>query len=239
MDEEVSWERLSGRCGGCIKYEYDFGDGPKAYGHCPVKNRTGAITSMDFKCSVYVPHPSVIEDEPESKAPTRNPFADPLNATKHAPTKHRRRASEPPKPRPNPHDVRRRERALVDNQPVQLGENAMDRGNLREIIQEAIEDAMGIVPVETIDRFRGGTIIVHPGVEGTQPKEIPIDNLMRKIVMIRDSLRVLEQKLNSNKDLHDAEKLQLQQYITRCYGSLTTFNFLFKYKEDHFSGSKG
>ena len=113
----------------------------------------------------------------------------------------------------------------------------MDRGTLREIIQEALEDAMGVGEVEMLERFQGGKLVVHPGAEGTQPKEIPIDNLMRKIVAIRDNLRVLEQKVNSHSGLDDSDKIQLQQYITRCYGSLTTFNSLFKYKEDHFKGS--
>jgi len=238
MEEESSWEKLSGRCGGCIKFTHDFGDGPKAYGHCPVKSRTGAITSMDFKCEVYVPHESVKADEPVSKAPTRNPFADPLNATKHPPTRHRRRSGEPPKPRQNPHEIRRKKRAQVDRQMVEFGEDTMDRATLREIMQEAIEDAMGIGEVETVERFLGGKVVIHAADGSTQPKEIPVESLLRKIVMIRDNLRVLEQKINSNKGLDEAEKIQLQQYITRCYGSMTTFNFLFKFKADHFIGSK-
>jgi hypothetical protein len=238
MEEESSWEKLSGRCGGCIKFSHDFGDGPKAYGHCPVKNRTGAITSMDFKCEVYIPHESVRGDEPQSKAPTRNPFADPLNATKHAPSRQRRRTGEAPKPRQNPQENRRKKRALADRQPMPFGEDSMDRATLREIMQEAIEDAMGIGEVETVDRFLGGKVVVCPPDDDTQAKEISVENFLRKIVMIRDNLRVLEQKINSNKALDDAEKVQLQQYVTRCYGSMTTFNFLFKYKEDHFIGSK-
>ena len=112
-----------------------------------------------------------------------------------------------------------------------------DMPSIRQRDPEAIEDSLGIGEVEVLDRFAGGTVEIRPGREGTQSKEIPIDTLMSKIVMIRDNLRVLEQKVNSNKKLDPADKVQLQQYITRCYGSLTTFNSLFKHREDGFRGS--
>lgn len=91
---------------------------------------------------------------------------------------------------------------------------------------------------ETIDlgdKWDGGTMILKPGDDGLKSKEIPIDTFFHKIVMVRDRLRVMEQRINSSK-LTDEEKVNLQQYITRIYGSLTTFNVLFKYKEDSFVG---
>ena len=84
------------------------------------------------------------------------------------------------------------------------------------------------------DKWKGGKMILEPGTD-TQSKEIPIDTFFHKIVMVRDRLRVMEQKINSS-NLHDAEKVELQQYITRVYGSLTTFNVLFKVKSDQFVG---
>jgi hypothetical protein len=86
-------------------------------------------------------------------------------------------------------------------------------------------------------RWEGGEIIVRPAKEGLKEHHLPVDALFHKVVMIRDRLRVLEQKINANKGLSDADKVEMQQYVTRCYGSLTSLNFLFKREEDKFSGS--
>lgn len=89
------------------------------------------------------------------------------------------------------------------------------------------------------ERWIKGTMLLQPADKSLKPKEIPIDDFFHKIVMLRDRLRVLEQNINSNKKLTDEEKVNIQQYITRCYGSLTTFNVLFKNKEHWFVGEKG
>ena len=81
-------------------------------------------------------------------------------------------------------------------------------------------------------------MVLYPGDEGLKEKELPIETFFHKIVMIRDRIRVMEQRINSSKNLSDEEKINLQQYITRVYGSLTTFNVLFRYKEDSFVGEK-
>lgn len=88
------------------------------------------------------------------------------------------------------------------------------------------------------DRWKGGTMLLQPYDKTQKPKEIPIDDFFHKIVLLRDRLRVLEQNINSSKKLEDEEKVNIQQYITRCYGSLTTFNVLFKNKEQWFVGEK-
>lgn len=88
------------------------------------------------------------------------------------------------------------------------------------------------------DRWTGGTMILQPADKTLKPKEIPVEDFFHKIVMLRDRLRVLEQNINSSKNLSDEEKVNIQQYITRCYGSLTTFNVLFKEKEQWFVGEK-
>ena len=88
------------------------------------------------------------------------------------------------------------------------------------------------------DRWQKGTLILQPLDKTLKPKEIPIEDFFHKIVMLRDRLRVLEQQINAHKVLSDEDKVNLQQYVTRIYGSLTTFNVLFKNKEQWFVGEK-
>jgi len=88
------------------------------------------------------------------------------------------------------------------------------------------------------DRWKGGKMLLQPADNSLKPKEIPVEDFFHKIVMLRDRLRVLEQNINSSKNLADEEKVNIQQYITRCYGTLTTFNILFKEKEHWFVGDK-
>jgi hypothetical protein len=100
-------------------------------------------------------------------------------------------------------------------------------------ILKAWSDISEVVPLG--DKWKNGTMILRPGESGLKDKEVPIETFFHKIVMVRDRVRVMEQKVNSSK-LSDEEKVDLQQYITRIYGSLTTFNILFKNKEDSFVG---
>ena len=87
------------------------------------------------------------------------------------------------------------------------------------------------------DKWINGTLILKPEDDGLKPKDMPIETFFHKIVMVRDRLRVMEQRINSS-NLTEEEKVNLEQYITRIYGSLTSFNVLFKYKEDGFTGEK-
>jgi hypothetical protein len=93
--------------------------------------------------------------------------------------------------------------------------------------------------VSIADKWNGGTLILQPRDTTLKPKEIPLDVFFHKIVMLRDRLRVLEQKINAHPKLLEAEKVEFQQYITRIYGTLTTFNVLFRYQTDYFVGEKG
>ncbi len=131
--------------------------------------------------------------------------------------------------------VRRRERdpnEVVDLEGLELN---MTRAELMELIREAVGES-GEAPLA--NKWEGGTLKLVPGKEDVQGKDIPIDTFFHKIVMVRDRVRVMEQKLNAHPKLSDAEKVELQSYITRIYGSLTSFNILFRDKQDFFVGSK-
>lgn len=93
--------------------------------------------------------------------------------------------------------------------------------------------------VQLGDRWKGGVMVLQPADSTLKAKEVPIETFFHKIVMLRDRLRVLEQNINSHKLLTDEDKINMQQYITRIYGSLTTFNVLFRDKEHWFTGEKG
>jgi hypothetical protein len=113
----------------------------------------------------------------------------------------------------------------------------MTRDEFAQAIRQALREESEVVPLAP--KWEGGTVLLKPGDSQAQAKEIPLDSLFHKVVMIRDRLRVLEQRLNVHPKLSDAEKVELQQYVTRCYGSLTTFNLLFREEKDRFVGEKG
>ena len=115
------------------------------------------------------------------------------------------------------------------------GEITMDRDGLKQVLRELLEEETFFGYPEMGPRWEGGTIELKPGVEGTQSKELPLESFFHKIVMIRDRLRVLEAKVNNHDALSERDRVELQSYITKCYGTLTTFNVLFRDKKDSFS----
>jgi len=107
---------------------------------------------------------------------------------------------------------------------------------LSNILDQRLHDTQ-MVPIST--RWKNGNMILKPGDTTLQSKEVPIETFFHKIIMVRDRLRVMEQKINAHKVMTDDEKIDLQQYITAIYGSLTTFNVLFKETHHQFKGMSG
>ncbi|MBD3581400.1 hypothetical protein [Flavobacterium selenitireducens] len=124
---------------------------------------------------------------------------------------------------------------------IEASENEVDtvsffdvEKSLKSILRKW-SDVTETVPIA--DKWKGGNLKLEPGQNGVQGKDVPIDTFFNKIVMVRDRLRVMEQKINAS-NLDNSEKVELQQYITRIYGSLTTFNVMFKLQSDYFVGEK-
>lgn len=115
----------------------------------------------------------------------------------------------------------------------------MERDELKGILRELLDETLGVSEIPLGKKWEGGELVMKPGNKELQEKVVPIDVFFHKIVMLRDRLRVLEQKINAHAVMTDEEKIDLQQYITRIYGSLTTFNVLFADKGDQFVGDKG
>jgi len=113
---------------------------------------------------------------------------------------------------------------------------------LEQFVKQTVDAAVQRLGLEKPDavveklgaRWHAGKVVLHPSDPSLQTKEVPLETFFHKIIMVRNNLRVLEQKINSHDKLSDGEKIEMQQYVTRSYGSLTTFNVLFKEKVDQF-----
>jgi hypothetical protein len=110
--------------------------------------------------------------------------------------------------------------------------------DLELLLRRIIREEAGITPAVPAGKWRGGTLVLRPGIEGQQEKSWPIETFFHKVVMVRNRLRTLEQQVNAS-DLADDVKVKLQSYVSGCYGSLTSFNVLFADEADQFKGSGG
>ncbi|MFT3769662.1 MAG: hypothetical protein QM820_29855 [Minicystis sp.] len=208
---------LEGRCGSCGAFTRARTD--------PQKGRVG-------ECALNVYPPPVSERSTCSRYRPRGAAAPPPPP---------RAAGQPRSHGGAPRDARPQAPAQLNLRP-QLPQEIdidMDIGDFRRVLREVLSEELGVGDAELGSRWEGGEIIIKPGKPGTAEKRVPLDAFFHKIVMVRDKLRVLEQKVNGHPDLSDADKVQLQAYITGCYGSLTTFNVLFADRKDWFVGASG
>jgi hypothetical protein len=153
----------------------------------------------------------------------------PSGALRRAPPS--RSTTRPTRGRSQSHEPAKTPRAPIDI------EVDMDEATFRSVLREILAEELGLADTPIGDRWRGGEVVIKPGKEGVAEKRVPIEAFFHKIVMVRDKLRVLEQKINGHPRLADDEKVAMQQYITGVYGSLTTFNVLFKDDGDRFVGA--
>jgi hypothetical protein len=212
MDEE----RVYGarECGSCRLWRPIGEDARGAIGPCRLMVRTGDFPGTAPICERYLARDAAL--------PTRAPEPTPI----------RRSRATPPS-----FVVRPGGAALAATSPLPEDLLSMTREEFAEVIREVLREELAHVPLAP--KWEGGVAILKPHDAALQPKEIPLEQLFHKIVMIRDRLRVLEQKINAHAKLTDAEKVDMQQYVTKCYGTLTTFNVLFRDEKDRFIGEKG
>ncbi|ACL65776.1 conserved hypothetical protein [Anaeromyxobacter dehalogenans 2CP-1] len=205
-------------CGTCRLWRPILEDARGPIGPCRLGVRTGDFPGTAPVCERYLSREAAIPSAPPPEPARRRARAPGPSVVVHRAPGHGTPAPSPTTSVPLPEE-------LTD----------MTREEFAQAIREALRED---VPVPLAPKWEGGTVVLKPGDPGTAPKEIPLDSLFHKIVMIRDRLRVLEQKVNATDKLTDAEKVELQQYVTRCYGSLTTFNVLFRDEKDRFVGEK-
>lgn len=115
----------------------------------------------------------------------------------------------------------------------------MNADEFRAVLREVLQEELGLSETTLAGRWDGGELIIKSGKEGVAEKHVSLETFFHKIVMVRDKLRLLEQKVNSHPKLSPEDKVQMQQYVTQCYGTLTTFNVLFGQRADMFIGQKG
>jgi hypothetical protein len=215
-------------CGSCRLWRPILEDARGPIGPCRLGVRTGDFPGTAPICERYLSRAAALPHAPPPE-PSRRRAGRPTGPVLR-PSAQPERAPPPRDPRPGPPRA-----APLSPLPEELTD--MTREEFAQAIREALREDEG--DVRLAPKWEGGSVVLKPGDPGTQPKEIPLDALLHKIVMIRDRLRVLEQKINAHEKLTDAEKVDMQQYVTRCYGSLTTFNVLFRDEKDRFVGDKG
>jgi hypothetical protein len=209
-------------CGSCRLWRPILEDERGPIGPCRLQVRTGDFPGSAPRCERYLARDAALPAKPPPPPPRRHAASAPL-------VRHGGGASAV-------HAVGLA-RALVPDLEIPEEILSMTREEFTQAIRDVLREEEAQVPLAP--KWEGGTAVLKPRDPQLQPKEIPLDLLFHKVVMVRDRLRVLEQKINAHDKLTDAEKVDMQTYVTRCYGSLPTFNILFRDERDRFVGEKG
>jgi hypothetical protein len=208
-------------CGSCRLWRPILEDERGPIGPCRLQVRTGDFPGSAPRCERYLARDAALPAKPPPPPPRRHAASAPL-------VRHGGEASAA-------HAVGLA-RALVPDLEIPEEILSMTREEFTQAIRDVLREEEAQVPLAP--KWEGGTAVLKPRDPQLQPKEIPLDLLFHKVVMVRDRLRVLEQKINAHDKLTDAEKVDLQSYVTKCYGTLTTFNVLFREERDRFVGEK-
>jgi len=211
-------------CGSCRLWRPILEDERGPLGPCRLQVRTGDFPGTAPVCERYLARDAAIPSAPPPEQERRRRSRDLRPVVVHRPGE----------AAPITTYVPARTEQPAGRLPEELTD--MTREEFAQAIREALREEHS--DIRLANKWEGGSIVLRPGDPGTAPKELPLDALLHKVVMIRDRLRVLEAKINAHEKLSDAEKVDFQQYVTRCYGSLTTFNVLFKDEKDKFVGEK-
>jgi hypothetical protein len=211
-------------CGTCIVYRVIETRRGLLLGTCRIRGDRGEFPCTAPICDSYVPRAGGLDAKGRPTQSGESAVVQIARAAKTVQVRARRE---------NPPTQRQR----TPDGPC--GELEMTKDELKSLIREAMDEERGGAFAPLASKWEGGAVLLKPGDAALQPKELPLDALFHKVVMVRDKLRVLEQKLNAHPKLSDAEKVEMQSYITGCYGSLTTFNVLFRERDDGFKGSGG
>lgn len=207
-------------CGSCRLWRPILEDERGPVGPCRLRVRTGDFPGTAPACDRRLARDEAVPSAPPPEPKRRRA----VTVAPHRPLVVHPHASGEPRP-------------FVATTPIPEEILDMTREELSELLRELIREETS--PVALAGKWEGGTVVLKPHDPALQPKELPIDALLHKVVMIRDRLRVLEQKVNAHDKLSDADKVELQGYVTKCYGSLTSFNVLFRDERDKFVGEKG
>ena len=214
------------QCGSCRLWRHLADDERGPVGPCRLLVRIGDLPASAPACERYLARDAAVPAAPPPEPEHRRRPATLRPVVVHRPGEAHPVTTFVPVARPAPAST-----------PLPEELTDMTREEFAQAIREVLHEETA--EVRLANKWEGGTILLKPGDPAAQAKEIPLDALLHKVVMIRDRLRVLEARLNAHEKLTDAEKVDLQQYVTRCYGSLTTFNVLFADRDDRFVGAGG